>query len=129
MANAFFNLYKGAPTAGGTDGTAISTGDNTAPLTFTLDATQNESASETLAVRCESGYETCADAVITFVGDTNNHWQISKDGENWNDSITFTDKIEQSNLIFYVKASADSSENPSNDTSVKIRVSTKIAAV
>ena len=46
MANIFLNLYKGNPTAGGTDGTAISTGDNIAPLTFTLDAAQNEVQSD-----------------------------------------------------------------------------------
>ena len=129
MANTFLNLYKGNPTAGGTDGTAISTGDNTAPLTFTLDAAQNEVQSATIAIRCESGYETYSDTTISFVSDTANHWTLSKDQMNWYNSITFTDTIPTSNVTFYVKATSSDSELPSNDDSVKIRVATKIAKV
>lgn len=127
--NAFLNIYMNAPTEGGTDGTAVSTGDMTAPLSFTLDATQNEVASDTIAVRCESGYQTSSDTVISVVSDTSNFWALSLDGANWSTSVTFTDTIVTTNHIFYVKASSSDSELPHNDTSVKLRVQTVIAAV
>ena len=43
-ANDYINIYMNNPTAGATDGTAVSQGgDFTAPITFTLDASENES--------------------------------------------------------------------------------------
>jgi hypothetical protein len=129
LANAWLNLYKGNPSSGGTDGTAISTGDNTAPITFTLDASINEIQSDTLAVRCEQGYCTSTDTTISVASDTGNHWSLSLDGTNWSTSITIANTISTVNSNFYVKAGATSSEYPSNDTNTKIRVQTKIAAV
>ena len=129
MANIYLNVYKGNPTASGTDGTAISTGDNTAPLTFTLDATQNEVASDTLAVRCEQGYQTYSDTAIFFTSDTSNHWALSLDGSNWSSSITIASTISTVNSTFYVRADSNSSESPQNDSTVKLRVKTKISAV
>ena len=129
MANAYLNLYMGDPTEGDTDGTAVSTGDNSTPLTFTLDASENEVASDTVALRCETGYQTVTDTTITMVSDTSNHWALSLDGVNWSSSVTITDTIVNSNVTFFVRASAVSTENPSNDTSVKINIQTKIAAV
>ena len=127
--NSFLNLYKNNPTAGGTDGTVVSTGDNTAPITFTLDATLNETQSDTLAVRCEQGYQTFSDTAIFFTSDTSNHWSLSLDGSNWSSSITIASTISTVNSNFYVKANSSSSESPQNDSSVKLRVQTKISAV
>lgn len=131
MANQWLNLYKGSPTSGGTDGTAVSTGDNTAPITFTLDATQNEVQSDTLAVRCESGYCTASDCstTISTASDTNSHWALSLDGTNWSDTVIIDSTVDTVNTCFYVKAGASNNENPQNDTNTKIRVRTKIAAV
>lgn len=129
MANAYLNAYMNNPTAGGTDGTIISTGDMTAPLTAVLDASQNETKTFTLALRTGSGYETSGDTTIADVSDTNDKWKLSLDGVNWSDTIVITDTITATNFIFYTKASSSSTENPGNDTSVKISVSTKIIAV
>ena len=129
MANPYLNLYRNNPTAGGTDGTALSTGDMTSPLTFILDASISESASDTLAIRCESGFQTCSDTLITDANDTSNHWTYSLDGTNWADSIVITDTIVATNFLFFVNATSSSSENPVNDTSTKIAVTTLIAAV
>ena len=126
--NSFLNLYKNNPTAGGTDGTVVSNGDNSAPLTFILDATLNETQSDTIALRCESGYQTATDVTISAASDTNNHWAFSLDGNNWSDSITITDTITTTNKLFYVQANSSNSELPQNDDSVKIRVQTKISA-
>ena len=128
MANSWLNLYKGSPTSGGTDGIAVSTGDNSAPLTFTLDAALNEVASDTVALRCETGFKTASDTSVTIMSDTANHWALSLDGTNWSSSITIASSISTVNSNFYVKAGATSSETPKNDYGVKIRVQTKIAA-
>ena len=130
MANAFLNAYMNNPTAGGTDGTLISqNGDMTSPLTVTLDASISETKIVTLALRCESGYETSGNVTITDSGDTNDKWKLSLDGETWTDSITFTDTITTTNAIFYAKATSDVTELPSNDTSVTLAVTSKIVAV
>ena len=128
MANQWLNLYKGSPTSGGTDGTAISTGDNTAPLTFTLDASINDAQSDTVALRCESGFFTSTDTTISAASDTGEHWAFSLDGTNWSSSVTIANSISTVNSNFYVKANASSSETPKNDSGVKIRVQTKIGA-
>ena len=130
MANPYINVYMNNPTAGGTDGTAVSIdGDNTAPITFTLDASQNESKTQTLAIRTGTGYTTSGDTVISDSGDTNDRWKLSLDGTNWADSITITTAITATNTIFYVKASAADTESPQTDRSVKINVQTTITAV
>ena len=114
MANPYINVYMNNPTAGGTDGTAVSIdGDNTAPL----------------AIRTGTGYTTSGDTVISDSGDTNDRWKLSLDGTNWADSITITTAITATNTIFYVKASAADTESPQTDRSVKINVQTTITAV
>lgn len=129
MAHQWFNIYKNNPTSGGTDGTACSTGDNTAPLTFILDASINEEKTQTLAARCESGFCTYSDTTLSVASDTGNHWSLSLDGTNWNTCVTIANSISTVNTNFYVKANASSSEDPHNDTDTKIHVSTKITAV
>ena len=129
MANAYLNAYMNNPTAGGTDGTIISTGDNSAPLTFILDASENEVSSQTVALRCETGYQTITDITISIVSDTSNHWALSLNGTNWSNSVTITDTVVNSNVTFIAKASATDTEELGNDSSVKINVRTKIAAV
>lgn len=129
--NSYINIYTDSPTAGGTDGTAISTdGASTNPLTVELDATTNESKIVTCAVRCEAGYKTKTDTTISFSGETKNKWGIcaTQDGT-YADSLTITDTIEQKNILFYVKASSSIDEDPANDTSVTIKLATKIAAI
>lgn len=129
--NSYINIYTDSPTAGGTDGTAISTdGASTNPLTVELDATTNESKIVTCAVRCESGYKTKTDTTISFSGETKSKWGIctTADGT-FADTLTITDTIEQKNILFYVKASSSIDEDPANDTSVTIKLATKIAAI
>ena len=126
MANAYLNLYMGDPTEGDTDGTIVSTNDGGTPVSFTLNAAENEVKTQTLAVRCEEGYQTVGDTTISIVNDTNSRWSLSLDDEEWSSSVTITDTIYGENVTFYVRASSSSLESPSNDTSVKIRVSTQI---
>lgn len=131
MANSYINIYKNNPTAGATDGPAISTGgDFTAPLTFTLDASQNESAVQKCAIRTETGYVTSGTTTISDNNDSNDRLKLcwTADGT-FEDSITTDEQISDTNKIFYVKASSDDSENPQTDTSVSIKVNCVIASV
>ncbi len=131
MANTYINLYMNNPTAGGTDGTAISTdGTYTSPLTVSLDAAINESKTVKLAVRTETGYTTTGSTTISDNGDTNDHWKLclSENGT-FTDSITISNAITDVNTVFYAKASSADTEIPSTDRSVSLRVAATIAAV
>lgn len=131
MANTYINLYMNNPTAGGTDGTAISTdGAYTSPLTVSLDASINESKTVKLAVRTESGYTTTGNTTISDNGDTNDRWKLClTENGTFTDSITIPNAITNANTIFYAKASSASTETPQTDHSVSLRVATTIAAV
>ncbi len=122
MANAYINFYKDNPTAGGVDGTQISLdGQQTQPLTFSLDASTNESKTAPVALRCQSGYETSGYTTISFSGGTASKWSaaLSENGT-YASSITIATKIPATNVIFWVKAASASSESPGNDTSVSM---------
>lgn len=131
MANAFINLYMNNPTAGGTDGTAISTdGTYTSPLTVSLDAAINESKTVKLAVRTETGYTTTGSTTISDNGDTNDRWKLClTENGTFTDSITISNAVTDVNTVFYAKASSADTEVPSTDRSVSLRVAATIAAV
>lgn len=129
MANAYINVYKNNPTAGGTDGTAVSTdGTFTAPISFSLDASQNETAVQKCAVRTESGY-IATDVTISDNNDTNDRLKLCL-----TENGTFADtlsigSVSAVNSIFYVKASSADTENPQTDKSVSLKFSGVIASV
>lgn len=127
MANGYINFYKDNPTAGGTDGTQISLdGQQTAPLTFSLDASQSESKTAAVALRCESGYETSGLTTISFSGTTAAKWSLSSsENGTYSPSLVFT-HIGATNVVFYAKATSASSEAPGNDTSVSMVAATTI---
>ena len=121
MASAYINLYQGNPTAGGTDGTAVSTGnDLTSPLNFDLDAEHNESKIAQLALRTETGYKV-TDCTVTSFNDTNNKisFCLTQDGT-YTTSINIPE-ITDTNVIFFVKASSSDDEAPGTDAGIKIR--------
>ena len=61
----FINIYQDNPTAGAQDGTKVSTGGTfESPISFNLNAEENEVAVITLAVRTEAGYKTKGTTVI-----------------------------------------------------------------
>lgn len=128
MANAYVNVYQGNPTAGGTDGTVVSTGDASAPISFDLDAEHNESKIVTCAIRTATGYK-YEDAVIADSGDTNDRFKVclTSDGT-FADSIS-AGTVTATNTLFYVKASSADTEPPQTDQSVKLKVTGKLKAV
>lgn len=129
MADPYINIYKNNPTAGGTDGTAVSTGgDFTAPISFVLDASIGESATQKLAIRSESGY-IATDVEIFDYNDTNDRLKLSltENGE-FSDTIT-VGTVSAVNTVFWAQGSSSSSENPQTDRSAKFKVSGVIASV
>lgn len=143
-------FYDGTVTKGGTDGDEISEGTNSKPLTFTLNAAENESACAKVAVRCKTGYSTYGDTRICAyhfngkgyepTGGSVNKWSFAMDNNyadandalksaTWTDSITIKDAITDKNTVFWVKASSDSTEAPQNDISTALFCSAVIKAV
>lgn len=127
--NPYISIYKNNPTAGGTDGTAVSQdGSMVAPVTVTLDASQSESQVVKLAVRTETGYETDGNTTLSIDYDSEGHWKLdtSASGSFSSTSITLSSTIDDTNTIFYAKASSSSSEGPGRYDTPQIVVQAKI---
>lgn len=128
---AYINLYNNNPTVGLTDGDAVSlNGAGTNPISVSLDASLQEEKAVKVAIRCDSGYQTQGSTTISFTGTSAGYWTIC-DTENgtYASSLTFSNTIDATNTIFYVKAASASSETPTLDTSVSVQVITKVEAL
>lgn len=118
------------PTAGEIDGTEISSGDDTLPLSVTLDANQSEEKALKVAVRCDSGYLIDGDTSIYFEGTNASKWKVLADEMIadaataltygvWETGITL-ENVADTNVVFWVKATSTSGEDPQNDRSVDL---------
>ena len=123
-------LVEANPTAGAVDGTEISSGDETLPLSATLDASQSESKAMKVAVRCDSGYQVEGNTEIYFEGTNAAKWQVAADDNysdatsamnlaNWNSTLTLG-SVSSTNTVLWVKVSSSSGEDPQNDRTVDI---------
>lgn len=131
MANQYINIYNNNPTADAIDGSVVGSNRSEGnPVAVTLDASRNETKKIKLAVRCEEGYRTIENTIIQDAGDTDDRWKFSlaENGE-FGDTITIAGSIGSVNTIFWAQASSDSLESPAKDTSVNIRLSTRIETV
>ena len=137
-------IYKDNPTAGGTNGTLVSSGTGLDPIESGAIKVPESGYAEgnwiKLAVRCDTGYETVEDssrhARISIEDSTGvTYWQLAPDNsgqagtpEDWGDPLDFLSKIGATNTIFWVRARAAHTEEPKNDTSVNIQVTATIGA-
>ena len=137
-------IYKNNPTAGGTDGTLVSSGTGLNPIESGAikvpAAGYQEGSWIKLAVRCDTGYETVEDssrhARISIIDSTKvTMWQLAHDNngqpgtaEDWGEPLDFLTKIGATNTIFWARARVASTEEPANDTSVDIQVAATIGA-
>lgn len=144
MAGSKIKIYKNNPTAGGTDGTPVSSGTGLDPIESGAikvpAADYQEGSWVKLAVRCENGYETVEDtsrhARISIEDSTGvTYWQLAPDNsgqagtpEDWGDPLDFLSKIGATNTIFWARARVASTEEPANDKSVAIQVAATIGA-
>jgi len=122
--------YMNNPTAGGIDGTEISSGDETLPLTAILDASKAEEKAIKVAVRCDSGYLVDGDTEIYFEGTNAAKWQVAADNNYadaedaldmaaWGNTLTIAG-VSAVNSVLWVKATSSTSEDPQNDRTVDI---------
>ena len=146
MAN--IRIYNGTVTAAGTDGTAVSEGTGTNPITASLivDSTNGASAAVKCAIRCDSGYTTSGSTLIKTVTESNGSYsdysgtnvQLAADnsyadaaaalsGATWANSLTLSG-VGATNKIFWVKFNAAAASNPANDDSVKIYYNATVSA-
>ena len=137
-------IYKGTVTAGGTDGTLVSSGTGLNPIesgAIKVPASDYQEGSWIkLAVRCDNGYETVEDtsrhariSIEDSAGVT--YWQLAPDDsgqagtpEDWGDPLDFLTKIGDTNTIFWARARVAYTEEPANDASVDFKVAATIGA-
>lgn len=108
-----------------------------APLSVTLNATNNEiSTDQKLALRCETGYTTTGNTVITPTGTSAAKWALAPDNAGspgtygaYGAALTITDAIGATNKLFWAKAKSTSDEIPVNDITVNFNLTATIAAV
>ena len=120
--NEYINFYKDNPTAGETDGTAISLDDaGNAPLSVVLDASKEETKILKCAIRCREGYRTEGETTLSFTGATAGKWSLAaaEDGT-FAASLTIAESIGAGNTVFWVKATSSTDEKPGIDASVKL---------
>jgi hypothetical protein len=144
MAGSKIKIYKNNPTAGGTDGTLVSSGTGLNPIESGAikvpAAGYQEGSWIKLAVRCDAGYETVEDssrhARISIVDSAKvTMWQLAPDNsgqagtpQDWGEPLDILTKIGATNTIFWVRARVAHTEEPANDTSVDIQVAATIGA-
>ena len=124
------HFYMNNPTAGGVDGTEISSEDETLPLSVTLNASVAESKAVKVAVRCDNGFLIDGDTEIYFEGTNAAKWKVAAD-ENfadadtalsmaqWANTLTLAN-VAATNKIFWVRISSSADEDPQNDRSVDL---------
>ena len=124
------HIYMNNPTAGSTDGTEVSSGTKLAPISVLLDAGKGEQKAVKCAVRCESGFHIDGTLTVKFVGDHADKWKVAMDhnyttntvltAADWKDEIALSG-VGTVNVIFWVKATSSSDEQPQSDVSVDLQ--------
>ena len=124
------HIYMNNPTEGGKDGTEVSSGTELAPISVLLDAGKGEQKAVKCAVRCESGFQIDGTLTVKFVGDHADKWKVAMDHNHTTDTVLtaadWKDEIALSgvgtvNVIFWVKATSSSDEQPQSDVSVDLQ--------
>lgn len=135
---AHIHWYMNNPTAGGTDGTEISSGTGLSPLTFNLNASEEEVSAQKVALRCDSGYSIEGSCSVYFAGTTSSLWSAALDNSytdtavalstaDWQSSLTLSN-VTTVNSVFWIKAASSSLEGSQNDTSVVIHADGVVVA-
>ena len=124
------HIYMNNPTEGGKDGTEVSSGTELAPISVLLDAGKGEQKAVKCAVRCESGFHIDGTLTVKFVGDHADKWKVATDNDyttdtvltaaDWKDEIALSG-VGTVNVIFWVKATSSSDEQPQSDVSVDLQ--------
>ena len=124
------HIYMNNPTEGSKDGTEVSSGTELSPISVLLDAGKAEEKAVKCAVRCESGFHIDGVLTIKFIGDHADKWKVATDNDyttdtvltaaDWKDEIALSG-VGTVNVIFWVKATSSSDEQPQSDVSVDLQ--------
>ena len=141
---ALIHLFKGTVTAGQTDGTQVSEQTESNPITPVgsgpsgeINATAGEeSQAQKMAVRCDTGYQTSGNTVLTpSGGSTANLWALAPDNAGtpgtwtaYGGSFTISNTVSDVNTLLWVKAKANTNETPVNDKGVDIQITANVVA-
>lgn len=100
-------------------------------LKFSLDNESSLEVIQTVAIRCDPGYNSSGNTTIQIVGLSANKIAWSLDGVTWQDygaPLTIASTITDVNTLIYVKAKCDANETGS-DISVYFSIATKMLQV
>lgn len=132
-------VYANNPTAGGTDGAPVTAANPVHSGQLIVPADDDHATGEwiTLALRCDTEYETVEDggihAEVVIDDDVSvDKWQLAHDPDDpadWGDPLEFDDQIGAVNVLFYVRARTAKGELPANDESVVLEATALIGAV
>lgn len=128
VANDYINLYVDNPTAGRTDGTLMSLGDDgSSPLSVTVNASKNERKIIPVALRCQTGYKTDGDTTVWVRGANADKYSLCKteDGS-YGSALVIDELIDDTNYIFYLSVVGTNGELPDIDMTCKLMVNTTI---
>ena len=135
MANQL-HIYTNNPTAGGVDGTEVSSGTGLSPITVRLDASKEETQAVKCALRCDTGFKIDGEVAVSLIGTNTAKWKLAKDADyadaaaalssaTWADTLSIS-AVAASNVIFWTKGMSSKDESPQKDTSVSIQAVGKV---
>ena len=135
MANQL-HIYTNNPTAGGVDGTEVSSGTGLSPITVSLDASKEETQAVKCALRCDTGFKIDGEVAVSLIGTNAAKWKLAKDAgyadaaaalssATWADTLSIS-AVAASNVIFWAKGMSSKDESPQKDTSVSIQAVGKV---
>lgn len=121
MASECINVYMNNPTEGAKDGTCVSNGTFTSPISFKFSSDRRDRQTIKLAIRTEPGFKTSGETIIkvsdSVAGRTFLSW---KEDEGADEEISTTDEITDTNKIFYLTSSAHTEVERISAEAVKI---------
>lgn len=122
-------------TRGEENGTKVSEGGSfTNAIKATLNASQNQ-ISEPIEVqlRCDEGYGTVGNVIVSLTGNTANKACLSADGVEWlewGQALTLVDPdIRNRNLPIFIRLKATDDESAHKDTQIKARLEATIQSI
>lgn len=125
------HLYMNNPSEGLRDGTEISAGDGTLPLTFLLEVNTAGTKCQLCAVRCDEGFYVNGTTTILKEGTSAGKWKFAYISSNfvtaeealenaeWLDTLDIAN-VADTNKTFWVKATTATTDAVVSDTSVQI---------
>lgn len=149
MAN-YLKIYTGSVTSGAKNGVEVSSEHTmTSPLSAVLDSSKSESKCIKCAIRCETGFQTSGATTLSFMywngtgyeatGGAVGKFKIAKDDNyteenvdssaSWGTTLSITDVIGDTNVLFWVKISSTQGEAPAKDDTVALTAKGIIVAV